>query len=68
MREGFIKSVQLARDFAFIAINGGPDAFAHRMDFDREMEWDESLRGRRVVCDLERNDRGPQARNVKPAD
>lgn len=68
MAEGFIKGLNTAKGFTFIALLNGPDVFCHKSALSPELEWDDQLNNRRVVCDLEPSDRGQRAVNVRAAD
>ncbi len=65
MPVGFVKTIK--PNYAFVAMLHGPEIFAHRSDFDPELWHDESLLDRRVQFEIEQTERGPAAKNVKPA-
>lgn len=53
--------------YAFIAVDGGADVFAHVRNFDASIEFTEQLRGRRLVFDVVEDARRgkPHAVNVR---
>lgn len=63
--QGFVKTVNPRREFGFIGSNGR-DIYFHAADLAREIEFNESLRGRVVRFDLIDSPRGPRAMAVRP--
>lgn len=63
-----VKAVNVARGFGFLRVRGEVvEPFFHHSNLSRDLLFDERLRGRRVLADLEQGPRGLCAVNVRPA-
>jgi CspA family cold shock protein len=68
MHNGTIVSVITAKGYGFICERTGePDIFFHAKDV-IGLDFDETLKERRVTFDVVDTDRGPRAYNVQPAE
>jgi len=70
MAAGTIKTVVLARGFAFVRPDGGKredDLFFHARDLRDGLEFDEQLTERRVEFEVVNSPKGAKAANVRPA-
>jgi len=68
MPTGTITRLNLDRGFGFIEPKGqGVIVFFHHSELDDDLPFDEQLRYREVVYDNGRTNRGPAARNIRPA-
>lgn len=64
MYEGIVCNIVSARGFGFIATTGQPDCFFHMHDL-VGLDFDETLRERRVRYDIVTTSKGPRAANVQ---
>jgi cold shock CspA family protein len=67
MFEGTICKVRVDKGYGFISAPSQPDAFFHCRDLVPELPFDETLQERRVRFEIIGTERGPRAKNVKPA-
>ena len=66
MYSGTICSVRSDRGFGFISSTGQPDVFFHVSDL-VGLEFDDTLKERRVEFGIVDSPKGPRAANVRPA-
>lgn len=67
---GYVASVQPERGFCFIAVDGRREnLFCHIKDCSADIEFDERLKGQRLVFDIVDDERSGKQRaaNVRPA-
>ncbi len=67
MPVGNVKKVVNERGLGFIAADDGQEYFFHRSGVDSSLEFDRLPGGERVSFDIENSDKGPRARQVRPA-
>jgi len=68
MYQGFVTRVVADRGFGFIAVANQPDYFFHAKDLAGELDFDESLKERRVEFDILDSPKGPRAVKIRAAD
>ena len=67
LAEGTVKWFSDQKGFGFIEQEGGADLFVHHSEI--QIEGFKTLaEGQKVTFDVEEGPKGPQAKNVKPAD
>jgi CspA family cold shock protein len=67
MLTGSVKKVVNDRGFGFIAADDGQEYFFHRSGVDSSLDFERLTGGERVSFEIERSDKGPRARQVRPA-
>jgi cold shock protein len=67
MLTGTVKKIVADRGFGFIAAEDGKEYFFHRSGLDRALDFNTLGGGERVSFDVEQGERGPRARQVRPA-
>jgi cold shock protein len=65
---GTVKHINLDKGYGFLEASGIQDTFFHVSQLADSLQFDELLKGRRVVFDVEQTERGPQAINVSAAE
>ena len=65
MAEGIVKWFNEKKGFGFIQQDDGPDVFVHYSSIDTP-GFKTLSDGQKVIFELEVNERGPVAKNVKP--
>jgi CspA family cold shock protein len=64
---GSVKKVVPERGFGFIAAEDGAEYFFHRSSLDSSLSFENLAIGEAVSFAVETSDRGPRARDVRPA-
>jgi len=67
MATGVVRSIKADRGYGFVHLIGQRDVFFHKSQWQGELEFGEQLRELRVQFDIEQSEKGPRAKNVRPA-